>query len=65
MTIQYLGYTESDLIETEVFEITNNKWEKYKKEIIVPEGTYSIKIFISSEQGNTLYIDDVSLINKG
>lgn len=65
VTIQYLGYTESDLIETEVFEITNNKWEKYKKEIIVPEGTYSIKIFISSEQGNTLYIDDVSLINKG
>ena len=65
VTIQYLGYTESDLIGTEVFEITNNVWEKFEKQITVPEGTYSIKIFINSEVGNTLYIDDVSLINKG
>ena len=65
VTIQYLGYTESDLIETEVFEITNTDWKIFEKEIVVPKETYSIKIFISSENGNTLYIDDVSMINKG
>ena len=62
ITLSYYGNSTIDRIGQDSFDINNNEYAHFSKKIKIPEGTKSIRILISTENGNTLYFDNMSMV---
>ena len=61
ITLSYYGNSTIDRIGQDSFDINNNEYTHFSKKIKIPECTKSIRILISTENGNTLYFDNMSM----
>lgn len=60
--VSYLGNSTIDKIGQEVFSIDNDEYEYFSKELKIPDGTKSVQILIDTNNGKTLYIDNISML---
>lgn len=62
VSLSYYGNSTIDKIGQDSFDINNNEYAHFSKNIKIPEGTKSIRVLISTENGKTLYFDNMSMV---
>lgn len=63
-TLRYTGVTTSDILENKTINIDSNEYKLYSLELVAPTSSQTIRISIDTTSGNTVYVDNISLIQK-